>query len=246
MTTCGRPGPTRWCRGTCMTCSQARASTSPTRPASRCSRSSAARSRWIIATAGSIRMTGSWCGWARTSPDWAGPSGTSAPRSTVTITSRWTTWSGTRVGPWRSRPGRATWRISGGRRRSSTASSWAATTCAASSSGGAGPHAVGTDTIDSIGGRFIYTGTTELRFPLPISPDLGISGRAFVDVGSLSQVTQLPGTTVFDNASPRVGAGVGVSWKTPFGLINIDIAQAVVKYKYDQTQLFRFGFGTRF
>ncbi|MBV8915111.1 MAG: outer membrane protein assembly factor BamA, partial [Acetobacteraceae bacterium] len=51
-------------------------------------------------------------------------------------------------------------------------------------SGGAGPHAIGTTTVDSIGGRFIYTGTTEVRFPLPISPDLGISGRAFVDVGS--------------------------------------------------------------
>jgi outer membrane protein insertion porin family len=113
-------------------------------------------------------------------------------------------------------------------------------------SGGAGPHAIGTSTIDSIGGRLIYTGTTELRFPLPISPDLGISGRAFVDVGSLSQVTTLPGTTVVDDATPRVGTGVGVSWKTPFGLINIDIAQAVVKRKFDQTQLFRFGFGTRF
>ena len=49
-----------------------------------------------------------------------------------------------------------------------------------------------------------------------------------------------------DYAAPRVGAGVGVSWKTPFGLINIDLAQAVVKQKYDQTQFFRFGFGTRF
>ncbi len=113
-------------------------------------------------------------------------------------------------------------------------------------SGGAGPHAIGTSTIDSVGGRSIYTGSTELRFPLPISGDLGLSGRAFVDVGSLTQVSQLAGTTVFDDAAPRVGAGVGVSWKTPFGLINIDLAEAVVKRKYDQTQLFRFGFGTRF
>ena len=34
---------------------------------------------------------------------------------------------------------------------------------------------------------------------------------------------------MFDNAAPRVGAGVGVSWKTPFGLINIDLAEPVVK-----------------
>jgi len=112
--------------------------------------------------------------------------------------------------------------------------------------GGAGPHAIGANTVDSIGGRAIYTATTELRFPLPISADLGLSGRAFVDVGSLSKVTALPGTTVFDDATPRVGAGVGVSWKTPFGLINIDLAEPVLKRRYDQTQLFRFGFGTRF
>ena len=116
-------------------------------------------------------------------------------------------------------------------------------------SGGAGPHAVGGQTIDSIGGRKIWNQSSELRFPLPISADLGLTGRAFVDVGALSQVNTIvtsPPTIVTDDNSPRVGVGVGVSWKTPFGLINIDIAQAVVKKKYDQTQLFRFGFGTRF
>jgi outer membrane protein insertion porin family len=134
-------------------------------------------------------------------------------------------------------------------------------------SGGAGPHAQTTTpatstaaaavgTNDSIGGRFIYTQSTELRFPLPISADLGLSGRTFVDVGALTQVNRLSlaglglpaGTTstFHDNPTPRVGAGVGVSWKTPFGLINIDLAEAVVKRSGDQTQLFRFGFGTRF
>jgi outer membrane protein insertion porin family len=49
-----------------------------------------------------------------------------------------------------------------------------------------------------------------------------------------------------DDSSPRVGAGVGISWRSPFGLINIDLAQAVVKKDYDETQVFRFGFGTRF
>lgn len=112
-------------------------------------------------------------------------------------------------------------------------------------SGGAGPHSVVGG--DSLGGRFIWTQSTELRFPLPISPDLGLSGRAFIDVGALSQVSTLTGGgAVTDDSSPRVGAGVGVSWKTPFGLINLDLADPVVKKRYDQTQIFRFGFGTRF
>ena len=121
-------------------------------------------------------------------------------------------------------------------------------------SGGAGPHSnpvPPTYATDSLGGRLIYTQSTELRFPLPISSDLGLSGRAFVDVGALTQVSSLTdrnGTvvTAYDDPSPRVGTGVGISWKTPFGLINVDLAQAVVKKKYDQTQFFRFGFGTRF
>ncbi len=115
-------------------------------------------------------------------------------------------------------------------------------------SGGAGPHAK--DGGDSLGGSFLWTQSTELRFPLPISADLGLTGRAFVDVGSLSGVSSKTrnGTSisVADDHGMRLGAGVGVSWRTPFGLINLDIAPVVVKKKYDQAQFFRFGFGTRF
>jgi outer membrane protein insertion porin family len=110
---------------------------------------------------------------------------------------------------------------------------------------GAGPRDLSSPEQDPLGGRLIWTQTTELRFPLPVPSELGLLGRAFVDVGSLSQ-TPVAGPGVVDDADPRVGMGVGVSWRTPIGLINIDIAQAVVKKSYDQTQLVRFGFGTRF
>jgi outer membrane protein insertion porin family len=43
-----------------------------------------------------------------------------------------------------------------------------------------------------------------------------------------------------------VGAGVGVSWNTPFGLINLSLAQPIVKQPGDQIQQFRVSFGTRF
>ena len=120
---------------------------------------------------------------------------------------------------------------------------------------GAGPHAVATTGStytgnDSLGGRFIWTQSTELRFPLPISSDLGITGRTFVDIGGLTGLNPIYLNGVRQNftnsATPRIGIGVGISWKTPFGLINIDLAQAVLKQPYDQTQVFRFGFGTRF
>jgi outer membrane protein insertion porin family len=124
---------------------------------------------------------------------------------------------------------------------------------------------------DSLGGNFIWTESTELRFPLPVPADLGLSGRVFADLGGLSGLNVPPnarasclptsrmrngqpidqygnviGDCVYDNGAIRVGAGFGVSWNSPFGLINIDIAAPVVKKSYDQTQVLRFGFGTRF
>eukprot|EP01037_Dinobryon_pediforme_P001350 gene1350-1367_t len=115
-------------------------------------------------------------------------------------------------------------------------------------SGGAGPHAINGG--DSLGGRFIWTQSTEVRFPLPVSADFGLTGRAFVDVGALtglsSKTRSGQAIAIADDPSPRIGAGVGVSWRTPFGLINLDIAPFVVKKHYDQGQFFRFGFGTRF
>ncbi|HEV7267322.1 MAG TPA: outer membrane protein assembly factor BamA [Falsiroseomonas sp.] len=110
---------------------------------------------------------------------------------------------------------------------------------------GAGPRDTASATNDPLGGRTIWTQTTEFRFPLPLPQEIGLLGRAFVDIGSLSD-TPLTGPGVQDDASPRVGAGVGISWRTPVGLINIDIAQALVKQSYDETQVLRFGFGTRF
>jgi outer membrane protein insertion porin family len=110
---------------------------------------------------------------------------------------------------------------------------------------GAGPRDTASATQDPLGGRLIWTQTTEFRFPLPVPQELGLLGRAFVDIGALSD-TPVTGPGVIDDGAPRVGAGVGLSWRTPIGLINIDLAQAVVKKSYDNTQLLRFGFGTRF
>ena len=120
--------------------------------------------------------------------------------------------------------------------------------------GGAGPH----DTVsgDPLGGRLIWTQTTELKFPMPVSADLGLSGRAFVDIGALTDasfknpnsciVSSVSACRISQSAAPRIGAGVGISWKTQFGLINIDLAPFVVRQAGDQTQIFRFGFGTKY
>jgi outer membrane protein insertion porin family len=120
--------------------------------------------------------------------------------------------------------------------------------------GGAGPHDANSG--DPLGGRVIWTESQELRFPLPGVPrDIGLTGRAFVDVGALRDAsphgssafcTGCGALDIVQSGTPRVGAGVGISWRTQFGLINVDLAPFVLKQAHDQTQLFRFGFGTRF
>jgi outer membrane protein insertion porin family len=117
--------------------------------------------------------------------------------------------------------------------------------------GGAGPQ--DTSTGDSLGGQVLWTSSAEMRFPLPLPNELGLLGRTFVDVGSLSGIpdsyydqTKYKGAKPVDEADPRVSVGVGFSWRSPIGLINIDFGKAVVKKDYDKTQLFRLGFGTRF
>jgi outer membrane protein insertion porin family len=120
--------------------------------------------------------------------------------------------------------------------------------------GGAGPHDAVTG--DPVGGRMIWTQSTELRYPLPISADIGLSGRAFVDIGGLTEASfQNSNVCVESNGAqcvilaspaPRVGIGVGISWHTQFGLLNVDLTPFVIKQPKDQTQVFRFGFGTRF
>lgn len=110
--------------------------------------------------------------------------------------------------------------------------------------GGAGPRDLRTG--DALGGRRIWTQSTELRYPLPfVSEDLGIHGRAFVDIGNIED-SGIKGPEVINSDSPRLGAGVGVTWRSPFGVVNVDLAPFVVKRSYDKTQVFRFGFGTRF
>lgn len=110
-------------------------------------------------------------------------------------------------------------------------------------SGGLGPRDLDTD--DSVGGNAFYVGTASFRFPLSISEDLPITGRVFSDFGTLSGVDGR-GSGLEDSGLIRASVGVGVSWRSPFGPIRVDIAAPVRKESYDKEELFRFSFGTRF
>jgi outer membrane protein insertion porin family len=110
-------------------------------------------------------------------------------------------------------------------------------------SAGIGPRDI--TTKDALGGNMYYVGTLELAFPLGLPDDYNIRASVFTDVGSLWDV-DLSGPEVVDENSLRASAGVGISWGSPFGPIRIDFAEAFQKEEYDETELIRFSFGTRF
>ena len=114
--------------------------------------------------------------------------------------------------------------------------------------GGIGPRDA--NTTDSLGGLYYYTGTAELSFPLlGIPKELGLLGKAFLDVGSLwgnADATTMPGYNVLDSQLMRVGTGVGIQWISPFGPIRVDYAVPVRQENWDKTENIRFSFGTRF
>ena len=124
-------------------------------------------------------------------------------------------------------------------------------------------------TGDSLGGSTFWATTAEVRFPLGLPEELGMSGAVFVDAGSLfgagSTARRLdtqcglpiirdpntnavinPGVCLADSDSIRASAGIGLIWNSPLGPLRLDISEPFVKKPYDATQLLRFGASTRF
>lgn len=108
---------------------------------------------------------------------------------------------------------------------------------------GVGPRDVGTD--DALGANNYYAATGELRFPLGLPEDLGLTAATFVDIGSAWGIDNNGAGIRAENAM-RASAGFGLAWTSPFGPIRIDFAQAFMKEDYDETEFIRFNFGTRF
>ena len=109
--------------------------------------------------------------------------------------------------------------------------------------GGVGPRDLTTD--DALGANQFYAGTIELTFPLGLPKEFGLRGRVWTDAGSAFGIDKTSAGVV-DLRSVRVSAGVGISWKSPFGPIRVDIGIPIKKEGFDKKQLVNFTFGTRF
>jgi outer membrane protein insertion porin family len=107
---------------------------------------------------------------------------------------------------------------------------------------------------DALGGKFFWATTAELRFPFPLIPEnLGMSGAIFVDAGSLWDPSQraldavaVEDSFIFNSSDVRLSTGFSIIWQSPLGPLRADIAQALLKADFDETELFRFGASTNF
>lgn len=119
---------------------------------------------------------------------------------------------------------------------------------------GIGPRDV--QSHDPLGGEYYYTGSLETSVPLGLPQEYGIKMYGFNDVGSLGGI-YLPNTPVtyngvtaipqaYQDFALRASAGIGVSWKSPFGLIRVNIAYPYLKQSYDKGQILNFNFGSHF
>jgi len=118
------------------------------------------------------------------------------------------------------------------------------TTLRGFSKSGVGPRDLTTD--DSLGGNSFYRASAELAFPIGFPEEMGVLGHAFTDIGSLWGIDESDMTGIADESSLRASAGVGFSWRSPMGPVRIDLAAPLLKEEYDEKEIFRFSFGTRF
>lgn len=102
--------------------------------------------------------------------------------------------------------------------------------------------------LDPLGGNTYVATTVEVGFPLGLPEELGFRGSVFSDAGTLFDTddTSTALNPIFDESSIRASIGVGVSWSSPLGPIRIDLATPIAEESFDDTEVFKFSFGTRF
>jgi len=123
---------------------------------------------------------------------------------------------------------------------------------------GIGPRDV--QTHDPLGGDYYYVGSLETSIPLGLPQEYGIKAYGFSDFGALggieesnkpvlgfnNQLITPSPNGIFNSFALRASAGIGVSWKSPFGLVRVNIAYPFLKQDLDKGQVLNFNFGSHF
>ncbi|MFM2367167.1 MAG: hypothetical protein RIR95_1775, partial [Pseudomonadota bacterium] len=111
---------------------------------------------------------------------------------------------------------------------------------------GIGPRDTSTNK-DALGGNAFAVMRFEADFPLGLPEEYGITGGAFMDVGSVWSLDNTAGTgTIDDSARVRSVVGLSVLWGTPLGPLRFNFSKALQKETYDKEQTFDLTISTKF
>jgi outer membrane protein insertion porin family len=112
---------------------------------------------------------------------------------------------------------------------------------------GIGPRDLGATDEDALGGNMFAVARFEADFPIGLPEEYGISGGAFLDIGSVWSLDNTAGiSTVDDSFIPRATVGFSVFWTTPIGPLRFNFSHALKKEDYDKEQSFDLTISTQF
>jgi outer membrane protein insertion porin family len=123
---------------------------------------------------------------------------------------------------------------------------------------GLGPRdIVAPSNTGALGGTVRAIGTAQMRFPSLLPESYGVGFSLFTDFGTMGRLDNFSGerictgaqysgigTCVKDNLAFRGSAGISVTWKSPFGPVQIDLGLPYVKTFYDRPQIIHFSTAT--
>ncbi len=101
-------------------------------------------------------------------------------------------------------------------------------------------------TGDALGGNWSANESVELNFPLGTPEELGLSGKAFVDMGTVGEFDNMVDGKVNYSSSMRLSIGTGFVWKSPMGPMNLTFGIPILKKSFDKKEVVQFNLGTRF
>lgn len=114
---------------------------------------------------------------------------------------------------------------------------------------GFGPRDTAATSSDALGGNMFAAARFEADFPLGLPEEYGITGGAYLDVGSvwsLQDTAGFGGSTVDDSIHPRAAVGFSVFWTTPIGPLRFNFSKVLLKESYDKEQNFELTISSQF
>ena len=116
---------------------------------------------------------------------------------------------------------------------------------------GIGPRERGTDSSgtaynDALGGNIYAVAKLEAEFPLGLPEEYGIRGGLFYDVGSVWDLDNVSGDTLYNDFSLRHVVGVSILWDSVIGPLRFNFSKALQKEDFDDEQTFNLSVSTRF